>query len=430
MRALQHGHETGVDVLYDGEKIVGRRPGAQLVPASARELVTSTHAMLPRVGIAALIIDVARDIPFMDELRHAGGQQARSPTRRGQLFAALVACATGMGYTRMAEASKFTERQLREAAERHCTIEHLAAADALVCEAIRGLAQASTIDLERISSSDGQRYPIIGRSALAGFAAREAGYRRRMVTWMIWINEQYAHFGSKVISVTEREGLHTLDAIVLADDAPEIHTADTHGATELVFAGFDLLGRRFIPRLSDIADVPLYGLGPGQPQLAADMLLARKVRDEVIAGQWEELLRLAGSIKRGWIVPSILLTRMHPDGAAAGHDGPRHEVWSVGRAEGVSATALVSQTHRGEDDSGARLDQHQVRRNVHRRARSEHHGICRRRSGEGGREGEERQVPGRDSVVLDLQVRGHPARRLRRTLRHPGQGLLGAGQER
>ena len=57
-------------------------------------------------------------------------------------------------------------------------------------------------------------------------------------------HEQYAHFGSKVISVTEREGLHTLDAIVLADDAPEIHTADTHGATELVFAGFDLLGRR------------------------------------------------------------------------------------------------------------------------------------------------------------------------------------------
>ncbi len=209
MRALQQGHETGADVLYDGEKIVARRPDAQPVPTSARELVTSTHAMLPRLGIAALIIDVARDIPFMDELRHAGGQQARSATRRDQLFAALVAAATGIGYTRMAEASKFTERQLREAAERHFTIEHLAAADALVCEAIRVLARASSVDLERISSSDGQRHPIIGRSALAGFAAREAGYRRRMVTWMIWINEQYAHFGSKVISVTEREGLHT-----------------------------------------------------------------------------------------------------------------------------------------------------------------------------------------------------------------------------
>jgi TnpA family transposase len=80
-----------------------------------------------------------------------------------------------------------------------------------------------------------------------------------------------------------------------------------------VFAAFDLLGRRFIPRLDDIADVPLYGLGPGQPRLAADALLTRRIRDELIAGQWDELLRLAGSIKRGWIVPSILLTRMHAD---------------------------------------------------------------------------------------------------------------------
>ncbi|MEJ7788076.1 MAG: hypothetical protein WKF96_25020, partial [Solirubrobacteraceae bacterium] len=38
---------------------------------------------------------VDRDIAFTDELPHAGGQQARSLTRRGQLFAALLACATG-----------------------------------------------------------------------------------------------------------------------------------------------------------------------------------------------------------------------------------------------------------------------------------------------------------------------------------------------
>jgi TnpA family transposase len=91
-----------------------------------------------------------------------------------------------------------------------------------------------------------------------------------MVTWMIWINEQYAHFGSKVISVTEREGLHTLDAIVLADDAPEIHTADTHGATELVFAGFDLLGRWPRPRRHEMPP----------PNCSA---LVREMRDHVAA---------------------------------------------------------------------------------------------------------------------------------------------------
>jgi len=33
----------------------------------------------------------------------------------------------------------------------------------------------------------------------------------------------------------------------------------------------------------------------------------------MIEDRWEQLLRLAGSIKRGWIVPSVLLTRMHAD---------------------------------------------------------------------------------------------------------------------
>ena len=165
---------------------------------------------------------------------------------------------------------------MRDAAARHYTPENLAAANARVLERLRLLPHRWILD-ELLTTSDGQRYPVIGRSALAGFAAREAGYRRQMVTWLIWINDQYAHFGSKVIAVTEREGLHTLDAIVLADsDAPRDHTADTHGATELVFGAFGLLGRRFVPRLGDIAEVPLYGLGPGQPHLAADALLTAR----------------------------------------------------------------------------------------------------------------------------------------------------------
>jgi TnpA family transposase len=314
VRRLQHGFENGVDVLFDGQRIVGRRPDAQLLPESAIRSRATTHGMLPKVSLPTVVIDVAGDTGFMLELGHTGGQQARSPERNGQVFAALLAAATGIGYARMAAACRFTERQLREATERHLTIENVAAADALLRDAIRRLASSTIRDEDRIGSSDGQRYPVIGRSALAGFAAREAGYRRQMVTWMIWINDQYAHFGSKVIAVTEREGLHTLDAIVLADsDAPREHTADTHGATELVFGAFGLLGRRFIPRLGDIADVLLNRLGPGQPHLAADALLTRKARPQMIEDQWEQLLRLAGSIKRGWIVPSVLLSRMHAD---------------------------------------------------------------------------------------------------------------------
>ena len=43
------------------------------------------------------------------------------------------------------------------------------------------------------------------------------------------------------------------------------------------------------------------------------MLLTRRVHTDLIIEQWDELLRIAGSIKRGWIVPSLLISRMATD---------------------------------------------------------------------------------------------------------------------
>jgi TnpA family transposase len=72
-------------------------------------------------------------------------------------------------------------------------------------------------------------------------------------------NSQY---GTKVVSVAEREAIHTLEAI-LRTQLPIIeHTTDTHGATEIVFVLFDLLGLRFIPRLRDAGDLMLHLLDP------------------------------------------------------------------------------------------------------------------------------------------------------------------------
>jgi TnpA family transposase len=63
------------------------------------------------------------------------------------------------------------------------------------------------------------------------------------------------------VSVAEREAIHTLEALLHTPLPIAEHTTDTHGATELVFALFDLLGLSFIPRLRDAGDLRLYLLG-------------------------------------------------------------------------------------------------------------------------------------------------------------------------
>jgi TnpA family transposase len=114
----------------------------------------------------------------------------------------------------------------------------------------------------RFSSSDGQRSPARGRAATADAMAREFGYKRGALNLVNWVSDHYSQYGTKVVSVAEREAIHTLEAILHTQLPILEHTTDTNGATEIVFALFDLLGLRFIPRLRDAGDLLLHLLGP------------------------------------------------------------------------------------------------------------------------------------------------------------------------
>jgi hypothetical protein len=47
-------------------------------------------------------------------------------------------------------------------------------------------------------------------------------------------------------------------------------------------------------------EVRLYRLGPPRPDLAVDVARRGKIRTDLIADRWDDLLRAAGTIKRGW----------------------------------------------------------------------------------------------------------------------------------
>ncbi len=304
----QDGYERGERVLFDGHSLTGEPPGERQTHES--KVAKLVPAMLPTIQFSEILIDVHRDLGFLNELQHYG-QGARSQARHGELIAALLADIFGVSYAQMALACGYTERQMREAAQRHLTQENLDAANAVIVQALRLIPHDWIAEL-LMTSSDAQRYEIIGRSPIGSFAARHTGYRRRMLSWLLWLTGEYAHFGGKIIPVTEPESWHTLDALVHFDGPPQ-HTTDTHGTTELTFGISDLLGRDFVPRLSDLTERRRYRIGDPQPGTPADALLTHTARRELIREQYDELQRLAGSIKRGWIIPSVLISRMASD---------------------------------------------------------------------------------------------------------------------
>jgi TnpA family transposase len=117
-------------------------------------------------------------------------------------------------------------------------------------------------------------------------------------------------YGTNVVPVTVRDSTDGLDELCNSETELPIreHTTDTAGATEIIFALFDLLGYRFTPRLRGIGDRRLLTSGPidihRYPRLQP--YVTGQIQRQRMLHWWDELLWVAGSLKLGWVTASLL----------------------------------------------------------------------------------------------------------------------------
>jgi TnpA family transposase len=129
------------------------------------------------------------------------------------------------------------------------------------------------------------------------------------------VADQHATYGTKVIPSTVRDATYVLDEILgNPTDLPVAeHAVDTSGQSLAIFAACDLLDLRFSPRIRDLPGRRLYRLGPARDLAAwrhAGPLLTQPIQTGLITSSWDELLRLAGSLKFGHATASLLLGRL------------------------------------------------------------------------------------------------------------------------
>jgi TnpA family transposase len=117
---------------------------------------------------------------------------------------------------------------------------------------------------------------------------------------------------TKVINATVRDATHVLDPLLYhkSDLRIEEHYTDTAGFTDHVFALCHLLGFRFAPRIRDLVDKRIYVLKKGSPYPALAGLVGGTLNVRLIATQWNEILRLASSIKQGTVTASLILRKL------------------------------------------------------------------------------------------------------------------------
>lgn len=125
------------------------------------------------------------------------------------------------------------------------------------------------------------------------------------------------------IECTDRDAAFVLDGILYNEsDLPlEEHYTDTHGYTELNFAAFAMLGRRFSPRIRGLHKQRIYRIDVQRDYGSLLPLVApanRRIHLNWITNQWNRIGHFYASLESGHATASTALKRL------AGFTGKNH----------------------------------------------------------------------------------------------------------
>lgn len=302
------GEGGDIRLNVDGELVVPPLKAEEL-PQSVKILRATIDRLLPRVELTDVLVEVDAWTGFSSQLTGLENEP-RSKDHVALLYAALLAGACNIPLAEMAQSTGLDYQALWWVSSNYIREETLKRATVQLVNYQHELWLSSYWGSGMLSSSDGQRFPVSGKIRNAQAIPRYFGYGKGY-TLITHTSDQYAQYGSKAIPSTIRDATYVLDEILGNETDLEIveHTTDTGGYTDIVFALFDLLGLQFSPRLRDLADQSLCrikGLDLTYPSLK----FSSNFRPEYVRARWDELLRVAATLKSGWVTSSLLISKL------------------------------------------------------------------------------------------------------------------------
>ena len=312
-RAAQRGLPGNRFAAVRNGRLKLKRRDALLIPPVLRELRATIAASLPRVRIEDLLQDVDEWCGFTAAFQPLGGYQPRGGDPHRSLLAALIAHGTNLGLAAMSHSvDSLTADALQDTSRWFLRSATLKAANAVLVDHHHGLKLSGIWGDGRRSSSDGQRFTVERDGLLGSVYPRYFGYYDRALQLYTHTSDQHSVYATQAISCTPREAGYVLGGILDNDTALAIreHTSDTHGFTEHLFGLCALLGIAFMPRLKDLPDQVLSRIDRDADYGALQPLLRGRINVELILEQWDQLVRLAASLKDRLTPAHIVMQRL------------------------------------------------------------------------------------------------------------------------
>ena len=313
VRAAERGLPRNRFASVSNGRLKLKKRDAMAVSRVLRELRATIGASLPRVRIEDLLQDVDEWCGFTGAFQPLGGYQPRGGDLHRSLLATMIAHGTNLGLAAMSQSvDTLTADALQDTSRWFLRDATIKAANIILVDYHHGLKLSSIWGDGSRSSSDGQRFAVERDSLLGSIYPRYFGYYDRALQLYTHTSDQNSVYGTQAISCTPREAGYVLGGILDNDTALAIreHTSDTHGFTEHLFGLCALLGITFMPRLKDLPDQVLSRIDRGADYGALQPLLRGRINVELILEQWDQLVRLAASLKDRLTPAHVVMQRL------------------------------------------------------------------------------------------------------------------------
>ncbi len=286
-------------------------------PASLIVLREDLTARLPRVDLTEILLEVQAWTNFACEFRHISEADARVCDLDLSLCGVLLAEARNIGLEPLVrrDVPALTRGRLSWVQQNYPRAETLTKANARLVDYQAHIPLARAWGGGEVASADGLRFVVPVRTLNAGPNPKYFNTGRG-VTYYNFTSDQFTGFHAIVVPGTIRDSLFILEGLLEQQTSLHPHEvmSDTAGYSDLVFGLFWLLGYQFSPLLADFGEARFWQMDPKADYGALNGLARQRINIGRIERNWDDLLRVAGSLKMGTVSASELIRGLQGGG--------------------------------------------------------------------------------------------------------------------
>lgn len=255
---------------------------------------------------------------FTTSFSHHKTKGAHQPPCNELFFAGIFALGSNIGLQKLANTARgIAYSQLAHCVNWYFSLENLHSVNNSLIEFMNKLWLPHQFKKEKSllhTSSDAQKRCVSAESLNANFSYKYFGHGKGSNIYT-FIDERGMLFFTTVFSSAERDAMYVIDGLLHSERfQSDMHSTDTHGYTDIIFAISHLLGVSFAPRLKDAASQLLVSFDKIRSDLiknSAVILPKKVVTKGCIRSNWDTILRLLATMKLHEHQASIIIKRLN-----------------------------------------------------------------------------------------------------------------------